>query len=267
VVKITVVYAATRAEAGEAAGKVREFLAARGIPHSVMSLAEFDKIQPPPSDGVLLVLGGDGTMLRAARRITSPQLAIAGVNYGRAGYLCQIQPAELFHALEQILAADFQTDCVPRLAVYVDGKYLGDILNEVYISSKRPGRIIEYSMTQEGLSLVDVADGLIVATPIGSTAYALSAGGPAVHEGVDAMVVVPLASMTNLRPMVIPSNIPLRVKVVKGEPQILVDGHTSFDLGSEVVEVVKTANSLCFIRLKGQMLFNRRLRKRLYGRA
>lgn len=265
--RITVVYAATRPDARETAGKVREYLEARGIQNSIMSLAEFDKIQTPPTEGVLMVLGGDGTMLRVARRITSSKLSVAGVNYGRAGYLCQIQPAELFQAMEHILNGDFQLDKILRLAVYLDGRYLGDVLNEVYISSKRPGRIIEYSITQEGLSLVDVADGLIVATPIGSTAYALSAGGPAVHEGVDAMVVVPLASMTNLRPMVMPSNVPLRVTVSKGEPQVLVDGHTYHELREGVVDVVKTANSLTFIRLKGQTLFSRRLRKRLYGRA
>ncbi|MEM3095470.1 MAG: NAD(+)/NADH kinase [Nitrososphaerota archaeon] len=265
--KITVVYASTRAEAVETAKRLESYLENHKIQHAVMPLSDFDRLQSPPTDGVLMVLGGDGTMLRATRRVTSPEIAVVGVNYGRAGYLCQIQPSELNDAIEKIITGDFQVDKVLRLTIYLGERSVGDILNEVYLSSKRPGRIIEYNVSQDDLSLVDVADGLIVATPIGSTAYALSAGGPAVHEGVDAMVVVPLASMTNLRPMVVPSTIPLKVVVSKGEPQILVDGHTAYDVGSSVISVVKSNNSLNFLRLKGQVMFSRRLRKRLYGRA
>ncbi|MEM4416567.1 MAG: NAD(+)/NADH kinase [Nitrososphaerota archaeon] len=262
--KITIVYAATRAESAESARRLHSFLEERGVEHSVMSLTDFEKADTSAGDDILIVLGGDGTMLRAARRITSPSIVVAGVNYGRAGYLCQIQPAELYESMEKILERDYQVDRVSRLAVYLDDRFLGDVLNEILISSRRPGRIIEYRIAQEDLILVDVADGVIISTPIGSTAYALSAGGPAVHEDVEAMVVAPLASMTNLRPLVVPMSTPLYVNVSKGEPQILVDGHTYYDVGQSTVKVVKSPNSLGFIRLRGQLMFSRRLRKRLY---
>ncbi|MEM2808504.1 MAG: hypothetical protein QXJ09_08275, partial [Candidatus Caldarchaeum sp.] len=138
--------------------------------------------------------------------------------------------------------------------------------NEIYVSSTKPGTVIEYRLQQRELLASDVADGVILSTPVGSTAYAFSSGGPIVDERLETVVVVPMASMTNLRPMVLAIDTPLQVSVVKGRAQTLVDGHTVTPVEKGEVRVEKSSHSLYMISFDERPLFSRRLRKRLYGR-
>ncbi|MCS6785138.1 MAG: hypothetical protein NZ581_08110, partial [Candidatus Caldarchaeum sp.] len=165
-----------------------------------------------------------------------------------------------------IASGEYRVEQVMRLAVYVDDEFLAEALNETYVSSRRPGSIIEYRLHQREPLASDVADGVILATPVGSTAYAFSSGGPIVDERLQSVVVAPMASMTNLRPMVLAIDSPITVTVVKGESQALVDGHTMRLIRKGDVRVEKSPRSVSMLSFDERRLFSRRLRKRLYGR-
>ena len=265
-VSLTVVYAGKRSEAVAAAERLRKILPKHFDNWRVFSLSEFEEYVQEPAGDVLMILGGDGTVLRAARRIRSPNVKVVGVNFGRAGFLCVVEPMELENALEKIASEDYHVEEIMRLSLYVDDKYVGDSLNEIYVSSTRPGTVIEYHVHQNELLASDVADGVILSTPVGSTAYAFSSGGPIVDERLETVVVVPMASMTNLRSMVLSIDTPVRVSVVKGRAQALIDGHTATPVEKGEVRVEKSPRSLSMISFDQRRLFSRRLRKRLYGR-
>jgi len=265
-VRVLVVYAATRPEAAAAARKVANILQNQASHCRVLSLGEFDERHQGLGEDVVMVLGGDGTMLRVARRISSPDVRIFGVNFGRAGFLSTVEPPELEETCKRITTGDYYVEKVMRLSIYADGEFLADALNEAYVSSTKPGKIIEYRLLQREQLASDVADGVILATPVGSTAYAFSTGGPIVDERLESMVVAPMASMTNLRTMVLSIETPVTVAVVKGEAQVMVDGHTTRTLKEGKVTVEKSPRSLSFISFDERRLFSRRLRKRLYGR-
>jgi len=230
-----------------------------------MSLTEFESEKTPPDEGVLLVLGGDGTLLRTVRNLTSDKVAVLGVNFGRSGFLCQAEPGEMLETIEQVLSAEVPVAPVMRLAVHQEDRLLGNVLNEAYLCSRKPGTVIEYIIRMDGGYIDDVADGVVLATPIGSTAYAMSAGGPAVDEDVEAVIVVPMASLKNMRPMVLSAKTSLEVEVRKGEAQIILDGHTTYPLPTRRVRVEKSPHPVMFVRLGGGKPMARRLRKRQYG--
>lgn len=264
--KITVVYAGTRPQAVEAAGKLKQILPSFFGDWNVYSLKEFEESVGSLDDGVLVVLGGDGTMLRATRRIASSSVKVVGVNYGRVGYLCAVEPSELENVVAKIASGSYWVESIMRLSVFVDDEFLAEALNETYVSATRPGSIIEYRIHQREQLASDVADGVILATPVGSTAYAFSSGGPIVDERLQSVVVAPMASMTNLRPMVLAIDYPITVMVVKGEAQALVDGHTMRYVKKGLVKVERSPRSLSMLSFDERRLFSRRLRKRLYGK-
>ncbi len=264
--KLTVVYAATRPNAVAAAKKVEKLLEPSGIKLGIFSLSEFENQSPNLSEGVIMILGGDGTVLRVARKVSSHDVRILCVGFGRGGYLSIAEPEELEEVCRRIVADDYHVERVLRLSIYADGEFLCDALNEAYVSSRRPGQVIEYKILQHEQLASDVADGVILATPVGSTAYAFSTGGPIVDERLESVVVSPMASMTNLRAMVLSIESPVTVRVVKGESQVLVDGHTTKLLTKGEVSVERSPRSISFISFGGRRLFSRRLRKRLYGK-
>jgi len=265
--KTVLVYAAKRPSAVEAAKKVGMILRHHGMDYQTFSLSEFIESDIPLKNCLVIVLGGDGTVLRVARKITSDDVKLLGINFGRAGYLCAAESHEVEMVCNKVCEGKYDVEKVMRLAVSADGEFLAYVLNEAYISANIPGKIIEYQLKQDEQIINDVADGVILSTPVGSTAYALSAGGPIVDESIEAVVVVPMASMTNLRPLVLSIHRPLIVKVVKGESQIIVDGHTTKKLSEGIVMVKKSESSLAFITFDDRRFFTRRLRKRLYGKT
>jgi NAD+ kinase len=262
--EITVIYAATRPEAVKAAAKVGEFFSKGSC--QTYSLEVFEKRFESIDDGFLLVLGGDGTLLRVARKVSNPEVKLLGVNYGRAGYLCTAEADELEQVCYRIVERSYFVERVMRLATFAEGEFVADALNEAYVSSRNPGRVIQYRISQREQLVSDVADGVILATPIGSTAYAFSAGGPVVDERLESVVVAPMASLGNIRPIVLSIDMPITVTVTKGEAQVLVDGHTVKELRKGQVEISKSPRYISLVKFSEKPLFSRRLRKRIYGR-
>lgn len=187
-----------------------------------------------------LVLGGDGTLLSAARTVGILGTPILGINLGSLGFLTP-HPA---HAAKETIEAYFADRLVreQRIMLYAelhrDDRILAQqaVMNDAVIHKGAMARIMEFRLRVEGMEAASIrADGLIVATPTGSTAYALSAGGPILHPALDAWVIAPICPHTlNLRPTVIPAS--LAVTLILGDAQqahLTLDGQLEFPLAPE----------------------------------
>lgn len=163
----------------------------------------------PEDIDLVVVLGGDGTMLGAARLVGSRQVPVLGVNFGWLGYLTEFTLNELFQALDAVRHGDFSVDRRILLDVNLnrDGKIIASnrALNEAVVNKGTTVRMIELECYIDGLFVNGFrADGMIVATPTGSTAYSLSAGGPIVYPSMDAIILTPICPhMLSNRPVVV----------------------------------------------------------------
>jgi NAD+ kinase len=223
----------------------------------------------PSAVDLLLVLGGDGTLLSMAGRAggANRDIPILGVNFGHLGFLTEITYAQLFPMLEAALAGTAVTDqrvmlvCSVRRADRVISESF--VLNDVVITRGALSRIIELSISVGGQFVATFhADGVIVATPTGSTAYNLSAGGPIVHPEVDAFVLTPIAphTLTN-RPVVIPGSAAVELQPILGgvhqEAFLLLDGYTGFQLvAGDTIIVTRSPRPARIIRPEGRSYFD-----------
>jgi len=204
---------------------------------------------------LILVLGGDGTMIATSRMIGDVRVPVIGVNYGGLGYLAEFPLEELFPALESILAGQYQVQ--QRLMLTVElwrGEELvtrNRVLNDVVVNKSALARIIEIEayLNEQFVNLFR-ADGLIVATPTGSTAYNLSAGGPIIYPSMNAVVITPICPFTlSNRPIVVPDDSMIEVRLVteKEEVALTLDGQVGFPLQAgdrAVIRKSKTAFNL-----------------------
>ena len=271
-----------KARLREAAGLLREiagWLDERGVKavfeEETAAIADPVTGQPPLSKDMLptvvdmvLVLGGDGTLLAMANRIAqaSVDIPILAVNFGSLGFLTEITLPELYLSLESALAGTAGIDHrrMLRSRTYRDRRVLADrlALNDVVITKSALSSIIDLSVSVRDQFVTKFrADGLIIASPTGSTAYNLAAGGPIVHPAVDALVLTPIAphTLTN-RPIVIPASSEVRVEPLVGgsnqEIFVSFDGQFGFQLqGNDVVSVVQSSRPLRVVRASARNYF------------
>jgi len=212
--------------------------------------------QKLPTDvDLMLVLGGDGTMIATARMIGDHEVPVLGVNYGGLGYLAEFRIQELYSALESILSGNYRLDKRVMLAVELlrDGSSVttNRVLNDVVINKSALARIIEIETFFNGQFVNSFrADGLIVSTPTGSTAYNLSAGGPVIFPSMNAVVVTPICPFTlSNRPIVVPDDaeIELVLKTDQEEVALTLDGQVGFPL--KVEDRVKISKSRTMFNL------------------
>ncbi|MDQ3963960.1 MAG: NAD(+)/NADH kinase [Actinomycetota bacterium] len=218
---------------------------------------------------IVISLGGDGTMLRAAQLAHSLDAPLLGVNLGLLGYLSEVDPDSARHALERVLAGDFEIEERMMLACEVSGgedsHYVG--LNEVLVDRSGRHRLVRLAVRIGGEELAAFnADGLIVATPTGSTAYALSAGGPIVSPRANCLILVPVsAHMIFSRPFVLAPDETVEITVGGSEQgaSVSLDGALGRDLAPDtVVTVHRDDKALKLVRLGGPG-FVERLRRKL----
>jgi NAD+ kinase len=220
----------------------------------------YDRLELVDHVDMILVLGGDGTLLSMADRIAAAgcRVPILGVNFGSLGFLTEVTLPELYPSLEAALsgAAHIEERLMLQSTTSRAGQLFArqHVLNDVVITQGARARMIDLSVWVEDEFLTRVrADGLIVATPTGSTAYNLAAGGPIVQPNVEALVINPIAphTLTN-RPIVIPAGAVIRVQPMmqeRDEVFVTFDGQAGFDLqpGDEV-RVCRAAEPLRLVK-------------------
>jgi NAD+ kinase len=213
---------------------------------------------------VTVVVGGDGTMLAIARELAPYDMPLIGINQGRLGFITDIQHKDMATALPLILSGQYEEEKRAMLAGAVlrptrDGGletiYEGFAINEVVVSRGATASMVELRAEIDGQFVANYrADGLIVASPTGSTAYALSAGGPILHPGLGGWVMVPIASHTlSNRPLVVADTETITIEIVAGK-----DASMNFDMQSlasllhgDRVMVTRSPHRVRFLHPKG----------------
>ena len=186
-----------------------------------------------------IVIGGDGTILHAARSLADNNVPLVGINIGRLGFLADISPGDIDSSLDSILSGDYLREerMLLNASVIRGNKtiFSADALNDVVVHIRDVARMMEFETQIDGHYVNHQrADGLIVSTPTGSTAYALSSGGPILHANLDAITLVPISphTLTN-RPIVVSSDSEVQISIIetkKAIAQVTCDGQSSFDV-------------------------------------
>jgi NAD+ kinase len=224
----------------------------------------------------LITFGGDGTLLRGARLLAGQETPILGVNLGRVGFLTTATRESLDTALEALVGGKYQIERrqVLRAAIRdAEGEVRSTQMsvNDIAIHKGGVARVIRVNVFIQGENVGPYsADGIIVATPTGSTAYSLSAGGPIVVPGVEAIIVTPIAAHTlAVRPLVVPATYRIVIEPIAGwSDDLLVsfDGQTGTTLApGESVDVCRADHRVCLIRLGDEGFFGRMRQKLHWG--
>ncbi len=229
-----------------------EWLTARGIALAATPRVERERVEAATgcaletmqadelaaTADLVVVLGGDGTMIAAARLLDKREVPVIGINYGSLGYLTEASVEQLIPSLESVLEGKYKIDHRVMLTAELkrgeESLLRSRVLNDVVISKSALARIIEIE-TWLDAQFVNCfrADGLIVSTPTGSTAYSLSAGGPIVYPSMNAVVITPICPHTlSNRPLVVPdeAEIELVMKTPKEEVALTLDGQVGYRL-------------------------------------
>ena len=259
-------------ESQDLAAEILEFLEGTGISVWMGSNWDEDAVaERCHRFDMFITLGGDGSMLRTARMGSEHRVPILGINLGRLGFLAEVEPDAWHVSLKRVLDGDCWVE--ERLMVQAeftrDGESLGchEALNEVVVSRGALARVVRLATYIDGGYLTTyVADGLIVATATGSTAYALAAGGPIVPPELKNMLLIPLAPHLSLeRAMVLSPGSVVRIRVRTDHTAILtVDGQFQVELADgDWVQVVASPRVGRFIRLQDRAYFYCTLMQRL----
>jgi NAD+ kinase len=216
-----------------------------------------DAAQMATRADLCIVLGGDGTLIHAARMFKGRTVPLLGVNLGSLGFMTEIRSSELAEVLERVLEGKGRIDSRMKLScrLYRNDKLIVDdeVLNDVVINKSALARIADHEtfMDDELIALYK-ADGVICSTPTGSTAYSLSAGGPIVHPSIDCVILTPICphALTQ-RPIIVPGEQVIRIvlKNVVSDVYLTLDGQTGHPLQpGDRVEVQRSANRVHLVR-------------------
>lgn len=220
----------------------------------------------------IISIGGDGTLLDSVTLVGDSNVPILGFNTGRLGFLSNINTPLLDKAVDSLVNKTYETDKRALIEVVASDIDLGDVnfaLNEVTIHKKETSSMISiHAYMQEQFVNTYWADGLIVSTPTGSTAYSLSCGGPIVMPGTDSWVLTPIAPHNlNVRPLVIPNNAQIKLKAEGREPNFLLTlDSRSFTISENTEVTLRNAPfEVELINLEGQYFFNTIRNKLMWG--
>lgn len=213
---------------------------------------------------LVIVVGGDGTMLTAARALGGHQIPLVGVNQGRLGFLTDVRQDEMFERVGEILAGRYLRERRSLLAAELwrnDEQVRSAMaLNDIVLSRGEIGRMIEFELSVDGEYIyTQRSDGMIIATPTGSTAYALAANGPILHPRLAGIVLVPLCPHAlSYRPLALAHDSIVELTVL-GERDAVVhcDGQTIFELrGGDTLRVVRSQEGVTLLHPEGYSYFN-----------
>lgn len=247
-----------------------DLLMAPGTAGIIGETSNLKKEDIPSKADLIIVLGGDGTLLSVARLTHPFDVPILAVNLGSLGFLTEVSLTDMYGTLEQVLKGEstIERRMLLNACLQRDGKTVQNdfALNDVAIN-KNSARIVNLEVHANGQYMTSYrADGLIIATPTGSTAYSLSAGGPIIHPSMNALLLSPICpfTLTN-RPIVIPNQSTLQVKLItEEEVQVTLDGQTGYPMfRDDLLEVKQGPTPVSLIQAKGKNYYQV-LRKKLH---
>ncbi|MDG6256113.1 MAG: NAD(+)/NADH kinase [Methanomicrobiaceae archaeon] len=199
---------------------------------------------------VAVVVGGDGSVLLAVQRMTT-QIPVIGINWGEVGFLTELEPEEAPAFLERVRSEGYRTESRMRISLDVNGKPIGDALNEAVIVTQRPAKMLRFCIGIDGVITERFrADGLLVSTPTGSTAYAMSAGGPIVDPRIEGFLIVPLAPyLLSSRPHLISDERNLEIKLeCEKTARLVLDGQYTTELtAGSILHISKASQPAIFV--------------------
>ncbi|MBM4241651.1 MAG: NAD(+) kinase [Euryarchaeota archaeon] len=214
---------------------------------------------------IIVAIGGDGTILRTQKFVNGKKIPLFGINMGTVGFLTEIDPEDTLSAMEEVLAGNYFVERRTQLRVCHDGE-LPSALNEVVMMTRMPAKMLHIEISVDDEVVEELrADGLIVATPSGSTAYSMSAGGPIVDPRVEAFIIVPICPFKlAARPIVVSNQSKIKVKLLrKGKKAIaVIDGQFEEEINYMDEVIFKKSDTFAyFVRLTKD--FYKRVREKL----
>jgi len=256
------------------AGELAEHLSQRGLKVyledtlagkvTAPSQAEMISLSKMQTDFIISI-GGDGTILRTCITVPKPEPPILAVNMGERGFLTEVEPKDACEAADKILKGQYKIEKCIKLTVSAGKEQFPDALNDVVISAGEPSSILSAQIFKDGKPILKCqADGLIVATPTGSTGYSLSAGGPVLDPAVDTFVITPICPLTAIPSLVLPAGSTITFDVFNPkEVLVSIDGkfRKIVSHSESMLKIDVSRNVTSFIRFECD--FYDRLRSRL----
>jgi len=214
---------------------------------------------------LIVTVGGDGTILRTCLRIPRPEPPILAVDMGDRGFLTEVPPQKALEAVERYFEGSFHVERCSKLASSVGEARLCDALNEVFVTSRHLAKLLHVRIWKNDVAVADCrADGVIVASPVGSTGYSFSAGGPILDPNLQAFVLTPVCPVTVLRPVVFSAASQVTLELFKPKAAtVVIDGDFQREIEETepFITIKKSEHESSFIRFEGD--FYQRLKARL----
>ena len=267
--KIGMIWNPTKTSGFEVARELRDILAERGLSVTTGITLAHALGTPELAEGsfeecdLLMVLGGDGTLLSALDYALPKNIPMLGINLGRMGFMTEVDPANLRRDVSEVLDGNYTIDSRMTLTVAGQNENNFFALNDIVLTRSTPSvRILSLEIEVNGIVVDRISgDGLIVATATGSTAYSLSAGGPIIRPGLDCLVITPICPHTlNTRPVVVSSNDVIKIRVMddRGGAQAVMDGRKVINVpcGEPGVTILRSELRARFIRLHDRNYFS-----------
>jgi NAD+ kinase len=213
---------------------------------------------------LLVTLGGDGTVLKAAKEMVKPKTPILAVNMGRRGYLTEIEPSEFETAIAKWERSNYELEEQWKLSVLHKNRVVGDALNEALLLPTIPAKMLNLTLALRGKQVFQArADGIIVSTPTGSTAHSFSAGGPVLETSMDSVSLTLIAPLQPVKSIVVPVKAGVQLRVAEPGPRanLVIDGRLEREIGiGQSLSFRKSVNSTFFVRF-GDSFLQRSLRR------
>ena len=263
-------------EALEVAREIVDYLESKGVQVQMETEAALILDMPGGNSDIgemeadfMVTVGGDGTILRTAMQMREPDTPILGVNLGSRGFLTEVYPEDVRPALDMILNGDYGLEeCLKLSSRNPDmGRDFTDCLNEVLVASPLPSKALDARISIDGKQILDIqADGIIAATPTGSTAYNLSAGGSIISPDVEVTIVTAICPYSYFRSIVVPKDSRITIELLKpkADALVIIDGRDYTAVRPQsTIEVWASQHKARFIRFRS---FYERLERRLVFR-
>ncbi len=261
--------------------KITSIFSERGVTYQQYQAPIADDVKPAgiddPDIELVIVIGGDGTFMNIARLRARYDAPLLGVNLGRRGFLTDVAVREIRESMELLLEGNFRTETRILIESVMNSiepgskPVISTALNDIVVHKTNFGRLLDFNITIDNEFVTALrADGVIVATPTGATAYALSTGGPVLHPSLPAIELVPIAPHTlTQRPVVISDSSVIDIELTSdetGNASLIVDGHIRKTLaGGEKITVRRSELTIDFVRIQGHTFFNALRHKLSWG--